>query len=145
MALSKATNLFLVLALFVSTISLTVQSATIQTNRIRRQGYFADSFTSGSLLNNLFKRDAPLQPREEAVRANNGRVRRQGFYADPLTSGTLLSNLFKRAVDDEALEQKRAKRQGFFADGFTSGTLLNNLFRRRRRAMLYDAEIPFFT
>ena len=98
--------------------------------RHRRQTSFADGLTSGSILNNLWKRDAQFDSQKR-------RFRRQfTSFADGSASGTILNNLWKREAmkmpsqSGNDLLGGRAKRFSSSADGFTSGTILSNLWKR---------------
>ena len=98
--------------------------------RHRRQTSFADGLTSGSILNNLWKRDAQFDSQQR-------RFRRQfTSFADGSASGTILNNLWKReamAMPSQSGNDflgGRTKRFSSSADGFTSGTILNNLWKR---------------
>ena len=97
----------------IAALSTTIQCK--QSDRIRLRGNFGDKFTSGTMLNNLFKRE--IHRAEEAVEP---RIRQNGFYADRFTSGTSLNNLFKRSLNDDAHEQTIMKNGKTFLVHFSS-------------------------
>ena len=98
-----------------------------QIHRFERQLSFADGQTSGSILRNLWKRDAKFD-------RHHRRSRRQfTSFADSTISGTLLNNLWRKreAVFSAGLGGGRTKRYSSgAADDFTSGNILSNLWKR---------------
>ena len=107
-----------------------------QSDRMRLRGNFGDRLPSGTMLNNMFKRE--IHRTEEAVEPRI--LRRNGFNTDRFTSGTSLNNLFKRALNDDAHEQTDNEERKDF-----SGAFLINLFHRRKRQFIHETEIPYFS
>ena len=113
----------------IAALSTTIQCK--QSDRMRLRGNFGDRLPSGTMLNNLFKRE--IYRTEEAIEP---RIRRNGFNTDRFTSGTSLNNLF----NDDAHEQTDNEERKDF-----SGTFLTNLLHRRKRQFIHETEIPYFS
>ncbi|KAL7076364.1 hypothetical protein ACQ4LE_004276 [Meloidogyne hapla] len=116
---------------------------------------YVDSFTSGTILNNLLRKRREIQNNKNKIRMEdedndtliNSKNKR---WADFYTSGTILNNLWRKKRMIEQLKQQihpnfdinneeinfvepnRFKRQLFYVDGLTSGTILNNLWGRKK-------------
>ena len=122
------------------------------------QAQYFDSLTSGTILNNLWRKRRDLSTAENNHKINNNEDNvapktTNKRWADYYTSGTILNNLWRKKRQAAIIEQQhpthpeffsdinseinsdiipRFKRQ-YYADGLTSGTILNNLCGRKKR------------
>ncbi|CAK5043103.1 unnamed protein product [Meloidogyne enterolobii] len=123
------------------------------------QAQYVDRFTSGTILNNLWRKRRDLTEITNKNKIRTEEEDNENFlnskqankrWADFYTSGTILNNLWRKkrmserqqylthpTVDIENSEINsdiipRFKRQLFYVDGLTSGSILNNLWGRKK-------------